>query len=89
MADQKVYSITIRQTFRWDIPIQAFSKKEALEKAKLYFEHCEDDYTGVADARTVEKTAITITNDDGREYSEDEIGAIGDHLQEILNENHD
>jgi hypothetical protein len=87
MSDQKVYSITIRQTFRWDIPIKALSKKEALEKAKLYFEHCNDDYTGVADTHTVEKTAISITNDAELEYSEEEIGNVENHFQEILKEN--
>lgn len=83
---EKIYSIDIRQTFKWNIPITAKSKKEALKKAQTYFEFCEDDYTGVASAGDVEKTDISISNTTG-EYKDDEIKAVEDHFQEILREN--
>lgn len=54
------HKIKITETYVYYIDVDADSKKEALKKAKDYYENEADGCTGVADANTLEDTKFKI-----------------------------
>ncbi|EIF6155358.1 hypothetical protein [Clostridium perfringens] len=54
------YNIKITETYVFDLEIQATTKKEALEKAKKYYEECDEKYVFVADALSYEDTKFKV-----------------------------
>lgn len=61
----KVYTVSIRSTFQWDIPISAKNKKEALEKAEEYYRNIDesDGVVGVADTFSHKSDEFRIVNE--------------------------
>lgn len=57
------HKIKITETYTYYIDVEASSEKEALEKAKKYYETTEDGVTGVADANSFEEVKFKITKD--------------------------
>lgn len=54
------HKVKITETYVYYINIEASSKKEALEKAKDYYENEEDGCTGVASANSLEDIKFKI-----------------------------
>lgn len=54
------HKIKITETYVYYVDIDANNKKEALVKAKEYYEKADDNYIGVADANTLENTKFKI-----------------------------
>lgn len=50
----KDYKVKITERYAYEIEIKAKSQKEAIKKAKEYYENADDGYVGVADGTSFE-----------------------------------
>lgn len=56
------YNITAKETFSWNIAVEADSRKEGLQKAKEYWNNTPEDdgYTGVCEQADAENVRFII-----------------------------
>lgn len=57
------HKVKITETYVYEIEIEGENEKDAIEKAKNYYNNANDGYTGVASALTKDKVKFKIIHD--------------------------